>query len=238
MAVHSFKAQKPNLNKLKSVGWKELYEGYSFIYQTGANHGSGTELETHGSCLRLFSPVSIVQTSGLAIKWLSNSPKALWILDYKHLQYKDLDDGPTVKYVDEGGDGRRMYRERYLGRCVVLAKTTENRKVIYESPADDELSEGEGSGYGYMSASGGSGHGGSSSMEYSSGGASSSYSESSSYESSGSYGDAEYDSGYAKYEYWSNDNIINYSADENNPDMESDVTYEEVPMDAEDAMGH
>ena len=135
MAVHSFRSQKPNLNKLEAAGWQELYSGYSYIYQSGAREGSGTEFGAHGSCLEYFSPVSIVQTNGLEVRWISNSPTALWIIDYEKLRNYDLDDGSLINDVRTGA-ARSKFRETELGRCVVMRRTSTKRKVVYFSPHD------------------------------------------------------------------------------------------------------
>ena len=135
MAVHSFRNKKPNLNRLVSAGWSELYSGYSYIYQSGAREGSGTELGAHGSCLEYFSPVSIVQTSGREVRWISNSPTSLWITDYEKLRNYDLDDGEIINDVMSGA-ARSRFRDNELGRCVVMRRTSTKREIVYFSPHD------------------------------------------------------------------------------------------------------
>jgi len=135
MAVHSYAAQKPNLNKLIAAGWEELYDGYSFIYQSGAREGSGTAFGDHGSCLSYFSPVSIVQTNGQEVRWISNSPKSMWIIGYESLRNYDLDEGSIVRQVSDGVD-RARFRDTELGQCVVMKRTATKRKVVYFSGTD------------------------------------------------------------------------------------------------------
>ena len=135
LAVHSYQNRKPNLNKLISAGWEELYDGYSYIYQSGARDGSGTEMAAHGSCMTYFSPVSIAQAHGQEVRWISNSPKAIWIIGYDSLRDYDLDDGELIRNVADGAK-RAEFRDSELGKCVVMRRTATKRKVVYFSGHD------------------------------------------------------------------------------------------------------
>ena len=137
MAVHSFANTKPNLNKLIAGGWEELYEGYSYAFQGGARDGSGNQFHMHGSCMRMFSPVSVVQTNGQEVRWISNSPRSLWFTDYETIRYHELDDGERYWKVGRGGE-RKAFREQVLGRCAVVKRTASKRRVIYNAAAPPE----------------------------------------------------------------------------------------------------
>jgi len=132
MAVHSYRNQNPDTSYLQQHGWVELYNGYSYMFQSGAKEGSGNQLGEHGSCMQYYSPVSVVQAIGQEVRWISNSPKSVWIINNDLLKNYNLDDGSIQQNVEEGAD-RKKFREQMLGRCTVMHKSSKNRKILYYS---------------------------------------------------------------------------------------------------------
>lgn len=52
MAIHSFTSQVPGCPEK----WEELWVGYSLMMGRDRGGGTGVELQSHGSCLKYFTP--------------------------------------------------------------------------------------------------------------------------------------------------------------------------------------
>ena len=136
LAVHSFNAQKPTsqINNLRAHGWQELYEGYSFLFSGGVKEGAGHALQSHGSCMKHFTPVSVVQTNGQEVRWLSQNFATIWIVDYRQYLVSHSTDDPDVEWNVDNPDSRVNYRNNVLGKCAVMQRAVNERMRFEADP--------------------------------------------------------------------------------------------------------
>lgn len=136
LAVHSFNAQKPAkaVANLRSHGWEELYEGYSFLFSGGVKEGAGHALQAHGSCMKHFTPVSVVQTNGQEVRWLSQNFATIWIVDYRQYLINHITDDPDQTWDVNEPDSRASYKQSVLGKCVVMKRRVNERMRFEADP--------------------------------------------------------------------------------------------------------
>ena len=118
MAYHSFTRDYPDnsiLQDLSNKGWEKVYPGYSYLYQTGPNHGFGNAMHSHNSCLQEFSPIMMTQTYGEDVRVMTKNFFSVWVVDseeqfsYNGFKVDTFDD--RVKFI-----------KRVIGKCYVFRK--------------------------------------------------------------------------------------------------------------------
>jgi len=134
LAVHSFSADKPTnqIRALEQHGWEHRPEmdGYSFLFAGGVKEGAGPSLQAHGSCMRKFTPVSVVQTNGQEVRWLSQNFASIWVTDYQKYLVDHSTDDRDIEWKVNAPDSRIRFREEVLGKCAIMKRNI-NRKMRY-----------------------------------------------------------------------------------------------------------
>jgi len=136
LAVHSFSAQKPvgQVRALAKHGWKTLYEGYSYLFAGGVKEGAGPALQAHASCMKHFTPISVVQTNGQEVRWLSQNFASIWIVDYQRWLVDHVTDDKDIEWEVNEPVGRIRFRDQALGKCAVLQRTVNPRMRFEADP--------------------------------------------------------------------------------------------------------
>ena len=84
--------------------------------------------------MKHFTPVSVVQTNGQEVRWLSQNFATIWVVDYRqHLTEHSTDD-PDAEWNVDSPDSRVDYKNNVLGKCAVMQKKVNERMRFEADP--------------------------------------------------------------------------------------------------------
>jgi len=80
--------------------------------------------------MRKFTPVSVVQTNGQEVRWLSQNFASIWVTDYQKYLVDHSTDDRDIEWKVNAPDSRIRFREEVLGKCAIMKRNI-NRKMRY-----------------------------------------------------------------------------------------------------------